>query len=963
MADERSNGTSAAAPEADALYLVDGSGFIFRAYHALPPLTTKSGLSTGAVYGFTQMLIKLETEHRPSHLAVVFDAGSHSFRNALFTEYKANRTEPPDDLKPQFALVRKVVETFNIPVLEAVGFEADDLIATLTRLAKERGQRVVVVSSDKDLMQLVEDGKVVLHDTMKNVPHGFTYGPKEVQEKFGVPPERLADVLALMGDSVDNIPGVPGVGPKTAAALIQAFGPVENLLAHVDEIAALPGLRGAKSVAEKIKTHVEAVRLSRQLVSLDDHVTVPLELDELRRKEPAMEKVETLLRELEFFRLLERLKPIAHRPPTLDVDAQGNATRPLGATRPATAGEAAATSSPPAVSSSIDPPLKIEIGKSPPRIVTDEAELAAIASELLRASELGLALESSSSPPSSQLGAALIGLALASPGRPTIYVPTGHRYLGAPPQLDARRALDILGLVLAAGQPRKHVHGLKDAIILLARHGARMGGVASDPQIASYLIDPNEEHDVSALCGRRLGATVEARAGLLGSGKKALAYDMLEIERAAQYAACQAEGTLAVGALLRAELEARGMLRLLDDIELPLARVLAVMEQSGVRLDTGFLKTLAVEVDGKLQAIEKEVTALAGAEINLGSPKQLQELLFDKLGLPGIKRTKTGWSTDADVLEELAPLHPVAAKILEHRVLSKLKGTYIDALPAVVDARDGRLHTSYRQTVAATGRLSSTEPNLQNVPIRTELGKEIRRAFIAADGCLLIAADYSQVELRVLAHLSKDPVLVDAFIKDEDIHRRTVVEMFGADKADDPKLRSVAKMINYGIVYGLSDFGLAQRLGIERADAKRYIDGYLATYAVLDKYMRQIIEDAYRDGGTRTLLGRFRPIPELQARNRMLRSSGERMARNTPIQGTAADLLKLAMIQVQRMLDAEARDVKMLLTVHDELVLEAPADKADAIAKRLVDKMEGVYKLDVPLKVDLGIGRTWADAK
>ncbi|HWE31409.1 MAG TPA: DNA polymerase I [Polyangia bacterium] len=941
--------------EQEALYLVDGSGFIFRAYHALPPLTTKSGLSTGAVYGFTQMLIKLETDHRPSHLAVVFDAGSSSFRNELFSEYKANRVEPPDDLKPQFGLVRKVVETFNIPVLEAVGFEADDLIATLVRQARERAQRVVVVSSDKDLMQLVVDGKVVLHDTMKNVPHGFTYDEKAVEEKFGVPPAKLGDVLALMGDSVDNIPGIPGVGPKTAAALIQAYGSVENLIAHADDIGSLAGLRGAKSVAEKVKTHVEAVRLSRQLVSLDDHVAFPVELDALRRKEPDMAKLESLLRELEFFRLLERLKPVAHKPPTLDVDAEGKAVAPT--TRQGADGAVGAAVV------VIEPPLKIEIGKSPPVIITDEGELRALASELLRTSELGVALESTATPPSTQLGAALIGLALASPGRPTVYVPLSHRYLGAPAQLDAHKALDVLALVFAAGQPRKHVHGLKDAIILLSRYGARMGGVATDPQIASYLIDPNEEHDVSSLCGRRLAATVESRAALLGSGKKALAYDTLEVARAGQYAAGQAEGTLAVGALLRAELEAGKMLKLLDDVELPLARVLAIMEMHGVRLDVEWLRKLGRDVDAKLGAIEKEVQALAGSEINLGSPKQLQELLFDKLALPGIKRTKTGWSTDADVLEELAPLHPVAAKILEHRVLAKLKGTYIDALPAVVDPKDGRLHTSYRQTVAATGRLSSTEPNLQNVPIRTELGREIRRAFVAADGCVLIAADYSQIELRVLAHLSKDPVLIDAFQKDQDIHRRTVIEMFGEAQADDPRLRSVAKMINYGIVYGLSDFGLAQRLGIERADAKRYIEGYLKTYATLDKYMHQIIEDAYRDGGTRTLMGRFRPIPELQARNRQLRSAGERMARNTPIQGTAADLLKLAMIEVQRVIDTEAKDVKMLLTVHDELVLEAPKERADAIGKRLVDKMEGVWTLDVPLKVDLGIGKNWAEAK
>ncbi len=793
------------------------------------------------------------------------------------------------------------------------------------------------------------------------MPHGFTYGEKEVTEKFGVPPTQLGEVLALMGDSVDNVPGIPGVGPKTAAALIQAYGTVENMIAHADEIAALPGLRGAKSVGEKVKAHVEAVRLSRQLVSLDDHVANAVEIEALRRREPDMAKVETLLRELEFVRLLERLKPIAHKPPTLNVDAEGKATQPVST--PEGAGTAQSDLAMPAAQPSIEPPLKIEIGKAPPTIITDEASLRALASELLRTDELGLTLESTASPPSSQLGAALIGIALASPGRPTVYVPLGHRYLGAPAQLDAHKALDILSLVLAAGQPRKHVHGLKDTIILLARYGARMGGVASDPQIASYLFDPNQEHDVTSLCGRRLGATIESRAALLGSGKKALAYDTLEVERAALYAGCQAEGTLAVGALMRAELEAQKMVRLLDDIELPLARVLAVMEMHGVKLDVEWLRTLGRDVDQKLGAIEAEVQALAGSDINLGSPKQLQELLFDKLGLPGIKRTKTGWSTDADVLEELAPLHPVAAKILEHRVLAKLKGTYIDALPAVVDPKDGRLHTSYRQTVAATGRLSSTEPNLQNVPIRTELGREIRRAFVAADGCMLIAADYSQVELRVLGHLSKDPVLLDAFGKDEDIHRRTVIEMFGAAQADDPKLRSVAKMINYGIVYGLSDFGLAQRLGIERADAKRYIEGYLKTYAKLDKYMHRIIEDAYRDGGTRTLFGRFRPIPELQARNRMLRSAGERMARNTPIQGTAADLLKVAMIAVQRELDRDLRDVKMLLTVHDELVLEAPADKAEAVGKRLVDKMEGVAKLDVPLKVDLGIGRTWADAK
>jgi DNA polymerase-1 len=406
------------------------------------------------------------------------------------------------------------------------------------------------------------------------------------------------------------------------------------------------------------------------------------------------------------------------------------------------------------------------------------------------------------------------------------------------------------------------------------------------------------------------------------------------------------------------------MLRLYDEVELPLSRVLAFIERHGVKLDVACLRALSVDVDGKLQALEREVRDIAGLpDLNLGSPKQLQELLFEKLALPGTKRTKTGWSTDADVLEELAPLHPVAAKILEHRVLAKLKGTYLDALPALVDPRSGRLHTSYKQAVAATGRLSSADPNLQNVPIRTELGREIRRAFVAEANHLLVVGDYSQIELRVLAHLSGDPVLTDAFRKDEDIHRRTVTEMFGAARADDPQLRSVAKMINYGIVYGLSDFGLAQRLGIERADAKRYIEGYLRTYAGVARYMEGLIDEARRAGGARTLLGRFRPLPELASRNRNVRMYGERMARNTPIQGTAADLLKLAMIEVQRFLDADAPATRMLLTVHDELVLEAPAADAERVAARLQEVMEGVMPLGVPLKVDLGIGASWADAK
>jgi DNA polymerase I len=918
-----------AAMAEEALYLVDGSGFIFRAYHALPPLTTKGGVPSGAVYGFTQMMIKLELDHRPSHLAVVFDAGGRSTRSEMFADYKANRVEPPDDLKPQFGLVRKVVDAFGVPRLEAVDCEADDLIATLVKRAHDVGLRVVIVSSDKDLMQLVGEGCVLI-DTMK--PKDFVFGPKEVEEKFGVPPAQLGDVLALMGDSVDNIPGIPGVGPKTAAALIKHFGSLEALLGRTDEIAAVPGLRGAASVMAKVKANVEAAQLSRKLVALDEHIQYDAPVEKLRRHEPDMARVEALLTEMEFQRLLERLKP-ANANLNLNVNANLNPTAPAPS------------------------PAKVEIGTRPPLLITDPSALTQLAEELSRASEIGLAVESSGGPSST---AALLGIALASDAL-AAYVPVGHRYLGVPAQLDPAEVARALGPLLDG--KAKHVHDAKDAEVLLGRHGFRFGALASDPMLSSYLIDPNAEHDLSAMAAAHLGAAIASRESLLGTGKKATPFESLEVARAGAFAAAQAEAALHLGRRLGAQIESRGVKKLLAEVELPLCHVLAVMERHGVRLDVAMLRTLGKSVDEKLHALETEVRALAGNDINLGSPKQLQELLFEKLGLPATKRTKTGFSTDADVLEELAPLHPIAAKILEHRVLAKLKGTYIDALPLVVDPKSGRLHTSYQQTIAATGRLSSTDPNLQNVPIRTELGKEIRRAFVADPGALLVVGDYSQIELRILAHLSKDPVLIDAFRKDEDIHARTVTEMFGAERADEPGLRSVAKMINYGIVYGLSDYGLAQRLGIERKQAREYIDNYLRTYSVLNDYMNRLIAEAHREGGAHTLLGRFRPIPELGSKNRNVRMYGERIARNTPVQGSAADLLKVAMIAVQRFIDESEPQVKMLLTVHDELVLEAPEARAEVAGERLKQVMESSWQLDVPLKVDLGIGKSWADAK
>ncbi len=957
--------------DSDALYLVDGYNFLFRAYHALPPLSTKAGVPSGADYGFTNMLIKLEVDYRPSHLAVVFDAGAKSFRNDLYAEYKANRPDAPEDLKPQFGMVRRVVESFGIRSLEAANCEADDLIAALVKRGREAGLRTVVVSSDKDLMQLVGDGCVLI-DTMKNV----TYGEKEVEEKFGVPPKQLGDLLALMGDSVDNVPGVPGVGPKTASVLVREFGSIENLLAHIDDVPKVKGLRGAQSVADKLRVHADAVRLSRKLVALDDTIGTGIELAELRRNLPEMPKVEAMLRELEFTRLIDRMRPLLIAPgaPTAAAAAVASAgsastsspqsSLPTGEAAPALAAH------PPKKAITAISTTEIKFGARTARVITDDKSLTIFVGEMARAKELGISFHSAAAAHSGLItSAALIGIGVDVGHADPAYIPLGHRYLGAPAQLKIEQALAILAPVLQSALPPKHIHGAKNAEILLGRHGVKLRGIVSDPEISSYLIDAAADHSLKSLAAARTGQAIDSLADLCGTGKKAVVYDTVEVERAARFAAISAEATLHLGRSMRDELDQKGMGKLLDDLELPLSHVLSIIEPHGVKLDIPLLHKLGAEVDKKLMGIEEEVRTLAGQDINLGSPKQLQDLLFVKLGLPAVRKTKTGYSTDADVLEELAPLHPVAAKILEHRMLAKLNGTYIDALPLLVEPRTGRLHTSYQQTVAATGRLSSTDPNLQNVPIRSELGREIRRAFVAEPGNVLIALDYSQIELRVLAHLSGDPVLTDAFRKNEDIHERTVREMFGAARAEDPnevkELRRVAKMINYGIIYGLSDFGLAQRLGIERADAKRYIEGYLKTYSGVAHYMESLIEVGRREGGARTVLGRFRPLPELASPNRNVRMYGERMARNTPIQGSAADLLKLAMIDVQRYLDHDpaAAGVRMLLTVHDELVLEAPAVTAEATAAHLKEVMEKVQPLTVPLLIDLGIGPTWADAK
>lgn len=948
------------------VYLVDGSNFLFRAYHAMPPMVTSTGVPTGAVRGLANMLLRLLGEYQPSHIAVVFDAGGRDKRAERLAAYKQNRAECPPELVPQFDLARRLVSALGILSLNATDAEADDLIATLARKAQEAQLPVVIASSDKDLMQLCREGEISLLDTMKDEGRGKLYGPEDVKEKFGVPPEQLGDVLALMGDSSDNLPGVPGIGPKTAAQLIQSFGSIDELLRHIDDIT----VRGKDKIQAALRANADQLRLVRELVTLDEAVPAAPELDELARKTVHRSELLMLMKELEFNTLHKRLTQPGGVPGMPDLSDEKQTADALG-TAAAPADPAVAAPAP---------------AEAPVAIAELLAGLPAAGTVVLAAAELAQVVaairERLAAEPAALLAVVpqwcedprkghnarlcpLAGLALAMAGAGSWYLPLAHRYLGAPPQLAATAVWAALAPLLRDPSVRKAVYGAKETMAGLRQHKQEISGVAADPALSSYLLDPAQSHELSALCAHHLPADypqLPSRDALCQSGKHRSGFDGVEVGRAGELACAEARAVLLTGQVLLDKLDASGR-RLLTELELPLAHVLAEIEEHGVLLDVAVLQQLSAEAETRLRALEAEIAAEAGVTINLNSPKQLAELLFEKLGLEPGKKTKgkSGLSVDAEVLERLAAEHPIARKILEHRSLSKLKGTYLDQFPLLRDPATGRLHTCYQQVVAATGRLSSTEPNLQNIPIRTELGAKIRRAFIAPPGHLLIAADYSQIELRVLAHLSGDELLCTSFASGDDVHTRTALEMFGPTEGRTPDKRRVAKMINYGIVYGLSDYGLAVRLSIERRLAKQYIEEYFARYKGVKDFLEELVLRARRDGGARTLLGRFRPLTDLTSRNYAARSYAERIAKNTPIQGTAADILKQAMINVQAELAAREPTSRMLLTVHDELVLEAPQDRQEAVSELVRTAMERAVTLSVPLRVDIGAAQNWAD--
>jgi DNA polymerase-1 len=927
---------------ADVLYLVDLSGYVFRAYHALPPLSSTRGEPTHAVLGTVNMLQKVVNERRPRMLAVAMDSKGKTFRHALDARYKATRPAPPPDLSQQMARVEEIVRAWDAAIFQRDGLEADDLIAAVTARAVGEGWRVVIVSADKDMMQLVrdEDDRVVLWDSMRD----RVYGPREVREKLGVVPSRVRDFLALTGDTSDNVPGVPGVGPKTATDLLTQLGSIDGIYARLDEVAK-PKLR------EGLRTHEADARISQKLVTLDAGAPIAWEKDKLVWGGADVATLRRLYTELEFNRQLEQLAALAPPGQLAGQHAQGtqgNPGEPGGQLLLGAQGDvAAAVPAPPAIERSY-------------ACVLDRAALDRVVDAARAAGKLGIALQTTST---DAMRAVLVGISLATePGR-AHYLPLGHRYLGCPAQLSWAAVREVLAPLLADARVTVVGHDLKQTSIILLRQGVPLTGPRFDVQLAAYLVDPEAPNGMKELARRELGVTVARFEESQPKGRgPQTTFDELDVERASAFAAPDAELALALHERTAPRLEAEGLAALMRDVEMPLARVLAAMEMRGVLVDVPTLEKLGKTVDAQLRDLEAECKRAAGHDFVLRSRDQLEKILFDDLKRPVVKRTpKGGRSTDADVLEALADKHELPRAILSYRELDKLKGTYIDALPRFVHPETGRIHGRFDQAVAATGRLSSADPNLQNIPVRTELGRSIRAAFVAPPGRVILSADYSQIELRVLAHLAEDPELIDAFSTGADVHARTAALVMGKRQdevtADE---RRAAKTINFGVIYGMGESALAKQLGIPREQAARFIAAYFERYAGVARFMGRTLENARQGEAVRTLLGRRRFLPNLHSANRALRFEAERIARNTPIQGTAADILKVAMVRLGG--DDVVAGARMVLTVHDELVFEVEEARAKDAGEQIREAMAGAMKLSVPLLVDVGFGASWARA-
>lgn len=994
----------------DHVFLVDGSSYIFRAYHALPPLNRKSdGLQVNAVLGFCNMLWKLlrdmPPENRPTHLAIIFDKSEVTFRNALYPEYKAHRPPAPEDLIPQFGLIREAVRAFDLPCLEQSGFEADDLIATYVREACEAGATATIVSSDKDLMQLVTDC-VVMYDTMKD----RRIGVPEVIEKFGVPPAKVVEVQALAGDSVDNVPGVPGIGIKTAAQLINEYGDLDTLLARAAEIKQ-PKRR------EALIENAERARISRKLVLLDDHVKLDVPLAELAVHEPDARKLVAFLKAMEFTTLTRRVAEYAQIDPS-DVEAETalkSAVPPLARSGVAASGDLFAGQEPspqpsPASGGGSAPqagqsgPLTAGRGRdgkpgvvlSPETLVAARAEAARkipvdrtayktlrtldeLHAVIARIHDTGVVALEAVATSIDPMQAELTGVALALGPNDACYIPLGHKQAGdgdglfaaglAPDQLGTRDALDALKPALESAGVAKVGFAIKFAAVLLAQHGLTLRNI-DDPQLMSYALDAGRgSHGLDALSESNLGHTLHTLTELTGTGKNKIGFDQVGIDRATAYAAERADVALRLARVLKPRLVAGSMTAVYETLERPLVGVLARMERRGISIDRQVLSRLSSDFAQTAARIEAEIRELAGEDINIGSPKQLGDILFGKMGLPGGSKTKTGaWSTSAQVLDELAEQgHEFPKKILEWRQVSKLRSTYTDALPTYVHPQTHRVHTTYALAATTTGRLSSNEPNLQNIPVRTEDGRKIRRAFVATPGNKLVSADYSQIELRLLSEVADVPALRKAFQDGIDIHAMTASEMFGVPVEGMPsEIRRRAKAINFGIIYGISAFGLANQLSIPREEAGAYIKRYFERFPGIRAYMDETRDFCRTHGYVTTLFGRKCHYPDIKASNPSIRAFNERAAINARLQGSAADIIRRAMVRMEDALAEKKLSAQMLLQVHDELIFEVPEAEVEAtlpvVRSVMQDAPFPAVILNVPLQVDARAADNWDEA-
>ena len=926
------------------LVLIDGSGFIFRAFHALPPMSSPQGVPVNAVYGFTNMLTRLLRDHVGTHLAVIFDAGRVTFRNEIYPQYKAHRPEAPEDLRPQFGLIRDATAAFNVPSIELEGWEADDLLAAYAKAVVEEGGCCTIISSDKDLMQLVRPG-VELMDPMKQKP----IREAEVEAKFGVRPDQVVDVQALMGDSTDNVPGVPGIGPKGAAQLVNEYGTLEQILA------AAPGMKASKR-RDNLIEHAEAARMSRKLVLLDDNAPMPQPISKLGCREPVRETLRDWLEEMGFHSTIQRM-------------GLGLAAKPRPFTRQIVRPEDKAAEREDAAAATIsDAPY------GPYETVTD---LDALDRWIADARAAGVVAVDTETDSLNARQANMVGLSLSvAPGK-ACYVPFLHETVrdlleedstgeAAVRQLDRTEALERLKPLLEDASVLKVFQNAKYDLTVF--RGAGIPGITpiDDTMLISYAQSAGEHgQGMDELSELHLGHTPITYDSVTGTGRKRIPFAQVAIEAATNYAAEDADVTLRLWQVLRPQLRTRQALALYEEIERPLIQILTDMEDVGIKVDATELRRMSVDFAERMGTIEQDIHEQVGRSFNVGSPKQLGEILFDEMGLPGGKRTKSGsWGTDSGVLEALAEQgHDLPRKILDWRQLAKLKSTYADALVQQMDQDTQRVHTSFQMAITTTGRLSSNEPNLQNIPIRTEEGARIRKAFVAAPGCVLLSADYSQIELRLLAHVAQIEPLLEAFRLGQDIHARTASEVFGIPlEGMDPLTRRRAKAINFGIIYGISAFGLAQQLQISPGEARSYIDAYFARYPGIRAYMERTKEEAKKHGYVTTPFGRRCYVPGIAEKNGARRAYAERQAINAPLQGGAADIIKRAMVHLARRLPETGLKAKMVLQVHDELLFEVGEQDAKALAEFVRTEMEGAATLDVALEVETGIGPSWADA-